>query len=108
VCGRSLRIPTPSFGEGLTQSFHIWSNVSPHVVMFAFIPILLFESSFSTDVHIMRHEASQVCLSFPSSSRRLPSSSLDPDPRWAWSIPGNSAHGRFRLLRVWLRVELVP
>ena len=37
-------------------------DVDPHVVMFTFLPVLLFQSAFSADFHIMLHELKQILL----------------------------------------------
>eukprot|EP01084_Bolivina_argentea_P315753 547153_1 len=41
-------------------------NMSPHLLLGAFIPPLVFESAFNTEYHVMRHEfASALLLAFP-------------------------------------------
>ena len=37
----------------MNSSIEAWQNVEAHVLLYVFLPALLFESSFSTDVHIM-------------------------------------------------------
>ena len=48
-------------GDGtMHASINIWVHVDPHVLLFCFLPVLIFESAFSTDYHIFSREASQV------------------------------------------------
>lgn len=37
-----------------------WANMSPHVIMWVFLPILVFESAFSTDTHIFSQMKWQI------------------------------------------------
>jgi hypothetical protein len=60
IIGIVYEINHDVFGPSLGMSIHTWSGVSAEVILFTILPILLFESSFATDVHIMRHEALQV------------------------------------------------
>lgn len=39
-----------------------WAELSPHLLLFLFIPALIFESAFSTDWHIFKVELGQVTL----------------------------------------------
>ncbi|CAN0256523.1 unnamed protein product, partial [Hapterophycus canaliculatus] len=43
-------------GESLTR----WAGVDSQIILFVFLPILIFESAFETDVHIFRREFWQV------------------------------------------------
>jgi len=48
------------------SSIEAWTNVDAHVLLFVFLPVLLFQSAFTVDPHIMRHEALQIfCLAGP-------------------------------------------
>lgn len=50
----------------LGKSIQIWQNIDVHVLMYVFLPALLFQSSFTIDPHIIRHEALQIfCLAGP-------------------------------------------
>lgn len=40
----------------------LWSDMPPHLLLFAFIPALIFESAFSTDWHIFKIQFGQVLL----------------------------------------------
>ena len=53
-------------GNLMHSSIEAWTNVDAHVLIFMFLPVLLFQSAFSMDPHIMRHEALQIfCLAVP-------------------------------------------
>ena len=53
-------------GNDMASSIGSWQNIEAHVILFVFLPALLFQASFSTDVHIMRHESLQIfCLAVP-------------------------------------------
>jgi NhaP-type Na+/H+ or K+/H+ antiporter len=60
VVGVVLSLHENVYGESLSESIRHWASVSPEVILFTILPILLFESAFSSDVHIMRHEAPQI------------------------------------------------
>lgn len=50
----------------LDKSIQIWQQIDVHVLLFVFLPALLFQSAFSIDPHIIRHEALQIfCLAGP-------------------------------------------
>jgi hypothetical protein len=74
------------------------TSVSPEVILFTILPILLFESAFSSDVHIMRHEAPQVSLhptiNVENSNPNNPSNCLE-DLRTgcSWSDLASGHHG---------------
>ena len=65
--GAALGFVNSAFPDNqMHSSIEIWQQIDAHVLLFVFLPALLFESSFSVDVHIMRHEALQIfCLAVP-------------------------------------------
>jgi len=46
--------------EGFSTSLETWIYISPEVILFTLLPILIFESSFSTDFHVFLREVWQV------------------------------------------------
>ena len=48
--------------NAMRDGIDVWTYVDPHVVLFTFLPILLFQSAFTADVHILRHEVKQIFL----------------------------------------------
>lgn len=62
IIGAMHELNSNIFGKTLGESLAHWSNVSPEVVLFTILPILLFESAFSADVHIFIHEAKQIFI----------------------------------------------
>jgi NhaP-type Na+/H+ or K+/H+ antiporter len=59
-------IDLASRSHSMEKSVYIWQNIDVHVMLFVFLPALLFQSSFSIDPHIIRHEAVQIfCLAGP-------------------------------------------
>jgi NhaP-type Na+/H+ or K+/H+ antiporter len=59
-----IDLASPS--HSMEKSVYIWQNIDVHVMLFVFLPALLFQSSFSIDPHIIRHEAVQIfCLAGP-------------------------------------------
>jgi len=48
------------------SSIESWNNINADVLLFVLLPVLLFESAFTVDPHIIRHEALQIfCLAGP-------------------------------------------
>lgn len=48
--------------SSITENTNIWRNIDPHLLMFIFIPPLVFESSINADFHIFRKSISQVFI----------------------------------------------
>ncbi|KAI5075495.1 hypothetical protein GOP47_0009571 [Adiantum capillus-veneris] len=46
----------------LGQSIQLWSNISPSLILFVFLPALLFESSFAMEVHQIKRCLVQMVL----------------------------------------------
>jgi NhaP-type Na+/H+ or K+/H+ antiporter len=44
----------------LHRSVRAWDRVNPHLLMYLFLPVLIFESAFSVDVHTLFRELFQV------------------------------------------------
>lgn len=40
--------------SGLHVSIRQWSQIDPHLILYAFLPILIFESAFNCNWHIFR------------------------------------------------------
>ena len=47
---------------GLGPSIHAASSVDPHLILFIFLPTLIFESAFSMDTHVFKKTFFQVFL----------------------------------------------
>eukprot|EP00736_Rhodelphis_marinus_P013566 Rmarinus@m.15345 len=49
-------------GDSLDQ----WTHIDPHLILYAFLPPLVFESAFSMDYHVFRRSLAQILmLAFP-------------------------------------------
>ncbi|KAH7444409.1 hypothetical protein KP509_02G077000 [Ceratopteris richardii] len=48
--------------HALGDSIELWSNISPNLILFVFLPALLFESSFSMEVHQIKRCVVQMVL----------------------------------------------
>lgn len=48
------QLPTAS------QTLNLVANIDPHLILFVFLPILIFESAFSMEVHLFKKMASQI------------------------------------------------
>ena len=46
----------------LAESTLLWQEMNPHLILYVFLPALIFESAFSTDFHIFNKSLSQVSL----------------------------------------------
>lgn len=46
----------------ISQLLSMVANIDPHLILFAFLPILIFESAFSMEVHLFKKMASQIAL----------------------------------------------
>ncbi|MCO5555571.1 hypothetical protein L7F22_009116 [Adiantum nelumboides] len=46
----------------LGQSIQLWSNISPSLILFVFLPALLFESSFAMEIHQIKRCLVQMVL----------------------------------------------
>ncbi|BDY05006.1 cation:proton antiporter [Ferrimonas sp. YFM] len=46
----------------LTQSLALVSDITPEVILYLFLPTLIFESAFSLEVHLFRRMAPQIAL----------------------------------------------
>lgn len=44
----------------LARSVGAWENVNPHLIFLVFLPILIFESAFCIDFHVLYRQAKQV------------------------------------------------
>ena len=53
----SSALPAP-----LSSSIHAWVNLSPHTILYLFLPPLLFASAFVVDWHIFKRLSSQALL----------------------------------------------
>ena len=42
------------------ENMKAWYNMSPHVLLYCFVPILVFESAFMTDTHIFSRQKWQI------------------------------------------------
>lgn len=50
----------PEEGVQLRGILEGWANVDPHVILFVFLPTLIFESAFSVDFHVFRKSFWQI------------------------------------------------
>lgn len=48
--------------EHVTETLHYISNLNPHLILFLFLPLLVFESAYSLEVHLFRRALSQISL----------------------------------------------
>lgn len=48
--------------SALHVSIRQWSKINPHLVLYAFLPVLIFESAFNCNWHIFRRELGQILL----------------------------------------------
>jgi len=44
------------------NSIHIWSQFNPHLLLYVFLPALIFESAFNSDWHIFKKIFGQVLI----------------------------------------------
>ncbi|WP_199911762.1 cation:proton antiporter domain-containing protein [Dongshaea marina] len=51
-----------SFSPHFGQSLAIISDIDPHILLFLFLPTLIFESASSLEVHLFRRIFSQIAL----------------------------------------------
>ena len=49
-------------GRQFGDSVRAYAKLDPHLIMYLFLPALIFESAFSTDYHIFRRLLSQVVI----------------------------------------------
>ena len=40
----------------------MWLNIDPHVLLYAFLPLLLFGDAMSINMHVMRRKFAQVLV----------------------------------------------
>ena len=50
------------FSEGFDESVDEWLQLSPEVVLFTFLPVLVFESALATDAHIFQRQLKQILV----------------------------------------------
>lgn len=55
-------IIAPDTNHLLLQIIHVVGQVDPQLVLFVFLPILIFESAFSLDVHLFNRLLSQITI----------------------------------------------
>lgn len=46
----------------LREGIHMVANIDPHLILFLFLPSLLFESAFAMEVHLFKRMFSQIAL----------------------------------------------
>lgn len=46
----------------VSQTLHLVSNIDPHLLMFLFLPTLIFESAFAVEVHLFRRIFLQIVI----------------------------------------------
>jgi len=50
------------FLEGIMNSYEYWAKIDPHLVLFVFLPPLLFSDAMAVDTHVARRAAGQCLL----------------------------------------------
>ena len=94
--GRALRLPytvilmvlgalTGLLIENRRNAFELnlksWYDMTPQVILYCFVPILVFESAFMTDTHIFSRQKWQILtLAGPASSSRRSSRAASSRP----------------------------
>jgi len=56
---RALSIPKDHI---FTQSIEMMSSIDPHLILFIFLPTLIFESAFAIEVHLFKRTFSQISI----------------------------------------------
>jgi|MDTB01.1.fsa_nt_gb NhaP-type Na+/H+ or K+/H+ antiporter len=60
---RLEQVDYPGFDESIWNlSLSQWTRINPHLVLFAFLPILIFESAFAANWYIFQHQIGQILL----------------------------------------------
>jgi NhaP-type Na+/H+ or K+/H+ antiporter len=49
-------------GQTLGQTLDLVADISPHIILFVFLPTLIFESAFAMEVHLFRRMFSQIAI----------------------------------------------
>eukprot|EP00753_Platysulcus_tardus_P007775 PLAT15481.1.p1 GENE.PLAT15481.1~~PLAT15481.1.p1 ORF type:complete len:1352 (-),score=644.53 PLAT15481.1:882-4937(-) len=54
--------PFAYLSSNTQASQNAWASIDPHILLFIFLPALLFESAFSTDWHVFRRSLLQIVM----------------------------------------------
>lgn len=53
---------SPGLSQTLGQTLDLVADISPHLILFVFLPTLIFESAFAMEVHLFRRMFAQIAI----------------------------------------------